>query len=489
MKKVINIFFISLLALTSCSEDLDINTDPNTPQEINKGLALSAAQGSIATVLGGELFNLGGMYAQFYTQAPSAGQYDAIDQYNLDTDYANRLWTELYAGALNDLEYVKDEATQDGDTGTFLIATCMKAYTMQYLVDIFGDVPYTEAFQGNDNISPAPTAGKEIYLDLLSKIDEAMASYEANPVNSTVGQQDLIYGANMDQWVQFANTLKLKMYLRMANTSEANSAAVTELLNEGNFISENASFTAFTDATSKRNPYYEVQIQQLGDVNDVASNSLLEFYSRNEDPRLQAVFKPNTDGEYIGIEQGIGILEEPYGGYQAQEFARPDIKPTTPVYLMSLPESSFLQAEAYARYGSSNLAEEKYNEGIARSFELFGLSSGEAMELTADGGVYDFNDSGSFDVQLKQIINQKWAALANVNNIEAWIETRRTGYPELTTDENPAYEDGRRIVSLASVLPGEQIPASIYYPDNEVQRNSNLTQKPNLLQEVWWNQN
>ncbi|WP_339812377.1 hypothetical protein [Zunongwangia profunda] len=66
MKKLVNLIFISLLALTSCSDDLDINTDPNTPQEINKGLALSAAQGSITTIMGGEFFNLGGMFGQNY---------------------------------------------------------------------------------------------------------------------------------------------------------------------------------------------------------------------------------------------------------------------------------------------------------------------------------------------------------------------------------------------------------------------------------------
>ncbi len=76
-------------------------------------------------------------------------------------------------------------------------------------------------------------------------------------------------------------------------------------------------------------------------------------------------------------------------------------------------------------------------------------------------------NSSTFEADLEQIIVQKWAALANINNIEAWIETKRTGYPILTTADDPLYEEGRRIVSLASVLPGDQIPFSIFYPDNE----------------------
>lgn len=303
MKKIFSLIFISSLFLTSCDEELDINTNPNTPEEINSGLALTAAQGSVATVLGGDFFNIGGMWAQFYAQSPGAGQYDEIDQYNINTDYANRSWSELYAGGLNDLQFVQNESSENGETGTYLIATVLKAYTFQYVVDIFGDVPYQEALLGSENIQPAPTAGSEIYTDLIATIDDAISQYEANPVPSEVGQQDIIYNADMDKWLEFANTLKLKMYLRMAYTSQANSAAVMTLMAEDNFLSTNATFNVYTDAVNKRNPWYDVQVDRLGDVNTVASNSLLEFYSRNGDPRLGEVFRTNDEGIYVGIDQ------------------------------------------------------------------------------------------------------------------------------------------------------------------------------------------
>lgn len=486
MKKLVNLIFMSLLVFTSCEDDLDINTNPNTPPGINKGLALSAAEGSLSTVVGGELFNLGGFFSQYYTQAPSASQYEALDQYNLNTDYANRLWTELYAGALNDLQFVLERSMEEGDTGTYLMATVLRAYTYQYLVDMFGAVPYTDALQGNENIAPAPTPGKEIYLDLIASINEALAQYEANPAESDVGAQDIFLGGDMENWVEFANTLKLRLYLRMAYTPEFDCAAVTALLNENNFLDQNVAFGAFSDATSKRNPYYEVQIERLGNVNAVASNSLFEFYDRNSDPRLTEVYTTNDEGEYVAIPQGSGLLAEPYGGTLANEYSRPDIEPTTPVYLMTVPESLFLQAEAVARCASGAGAENLYNQGIAASFELYGVEG--ADEFTAPGGVYEYDGSGSIEEDVEQIIVQKWASLANFNNIEAWIEARRTGYPLLTTEDEPEYEEGRRIVSLASVLAGNEVPLSLFYPDNEVQRNTNITQKPDLTEEVWWNQ-
>ena len=485
MKKIFSLIFISCLVFTSCEDELDINTNPNTPEEINNGLALTAAQGSIATVIGGDFFNLGGMYAQYYTQAPSAGQYEAIDQYNINTDYANRPWSELYAGGLNDLQFVQNRSMESGETGTYLIATVLKAYTFQYLVDIFGDVPYTEALLGSDNIQPAPTAGSEIYADLLVSIDNALNAYESDPVDSDVAFQDIIYQANMDKWIQFANTLKLKIYLRMAYTSQANPGAVNALLAEDNFITEDAKFTGYADAINKRNPFYDVQIDRLGDVNNVASNSLLEFFNRNDDPRVEAVYRANNEGSYIGIDQGEG-LDASLSGVLAAELSRPNVTAITPVYFMTVAESKFLQAEALLRYAGGAGAQDKYNEGVAESFAMYGLDG--AAALTDVGGDYEYVATGDVEADLEQIILQKWAALANVNNIEGWIETLRTGYPILTTADIPLYEEGRRLVSLGSVLPGDQIPMSIFYPDNEVQRNANLTQKSSLTEKVWWNQ-
>jgi hypothetical protein len=486
MKKIFSLIFISCFVLTSCEDELDINTNPNTPKEINSGLALTSAEGSVATVIGGDFFNLGGMLAQYYTQSPGAGQYQNIDQYNINTDFANRSWTELYAGGLNDLQFVQDLAIENEETGTYLIATVLKAYTFQYLVDVFGDVPYEEALLGNDNIQPSPTPGAEIYTDLIATVNDALAKYEANPVASDVGQQDLIYGANMAKWIQFANTLKLKMYIRMAYTSQADGPAVMALVSEDNFLTSDAKFSAYADALNKRNPFYDVQIDYLGDVNTVASNSLLEFYNRKNDPRIAEVYRVNNEDDFVGIDQGFG-LDASLGGTLGADYSRPKIEATTPVYFMTVAESNFLQAEALLRYAGGSGVETKYNEGVAESFMLYGVPE-DPNTFTGAGGEYEYSATGDVEADLEQIIVQKWAALANINNIEGWIETKRTGYPILTTLDIPPYQKGRRIVSFASVLPGDQIPFSIFYPDNEVTRNQNLIQKAGLTEKVWWNQ-
>lgn len=512
MKKIFKLLLIFSAGLfVSCETELDINTDPNSPTAINPGLALASAQASLITTTGGDLGNLGGFYAQYHTQAPSASQYEIIDQYNINTSYANRLWTELYAGCLNDLKYVIEESNLRGETGTALIGTAMNAYTYQLLVDLFGDVPYTEALQGAANLTPKTTPGNEIYADLLESLDNAVAAYDANPVASTVGSQDNLYSGDINQWKRFINTLKLKMYLRMAYTSSANPAAVNALLAEDNFITRDARFANFGTGLNQRSPFFEVQIEFLGDVNNIASNSLFQFYQTNNDPRIDFVYRknivaPGATPVHVALPQGAGADFTNL----ALNYSRPNVNPQTPVYLFTVAESNFLQAEALIRYAGGAGAKAKYDAGVIASFTTYQadffkrklpdnkydlepvMSTTDALNaantLIAAGGAYEYTPAGSVEQTVRQVIIQKWAALAYVNNIEAYIETTRTKFPEIVLETSVNYSIGNRIPSQISVLSGLNVPSILFYPDNEVDRNPNIVQHSSLTQKVWWDQ-
>lgn len=484
MKNIIKFLLLTIM-ITSCNEDLDINTDPNTPIGVDKSFVLTAAQASIATTMGGSLTNLGGFLAQYHTQAPSAAQYLDIDTYNMDADFANRLWTELYAGALNDLKYVKNTSMDEGDTGSYLIATVLEAYTFQVLTDLFGSVPYTEALLSSENISPAPDAGETIYPALIASIDTALANYDNSPVDSTVGNQDIIYNANMSDWIKFANTLKLKLYLRMSYTTLANATAVNALIAEDNFLTTDAQFSVYSSniEEDKNNPFYDVQIAHLGDVNNVASSSLLQFYIENNDPRIDAVYRKNASDAHASVDQGGRAA---YATDTAKEFSRPNVKTDTPVYFMTVSESNFLQAEALIRYASGAGADAKYNEGVLNSFLTYGLTTAQATALTGASGAYEFVPNANVETAIRQVMVQKWASLAYINSIEAFFELSRTKYPEIVSATSANYTVGNLIVSKNSVLPGSQTPTTLFYPDSEVERNTNLTQKASLTEKIWW---
>lgn len=480
MKKIFGIFTLVTL-LTSCN--LDINSDPLSPTDVDKSFVLTAAQGSLATALGGQLTNLGGFLAQYHTQAPSASQYLDIDTYNMNADFSNRLWGEIYAGCLNDLDYVIEKSDDEGDTGSKLIASLLKAYTFQVLTDLYGDIPYSEALQAPENISPIVDSGKDIYLGLISDVTSALESYNDNLGLSDVGSQDAIYGANMDDWVKFGNTLLLKLYMRVSYTDIANPTEVINLVNENNFIVEDAKFALYENAADKANPFYDVQLDHLGDVNNVASLSLLNFYDANADPRIAAVYRTNNDAIYRGVDQGD---RESYPSELAQAFSRPNITALTPVYLMTVAESYFLQAEALIRYNAGAGAKEKYDTGVISSFSTYGVSGVES--LIASGGAYEYVADSDIETAIKQVMIQKWASLAYTNTIEGFFESNRTQYPETVTIGNEDYASANLVVSVTSVLIGDATPNTILYPGDEVARNPNIVQKSSLTEKIWWDQ-
>ncbi|MGB0175887.1 MAG: SusD/RagB family nutrient-binding outer membrane lipoprotein, partial [Owenweeksia sp.] len=250
--RIIAIASVFVWSATSCEKYLDVNDDPNKTEFASLDVVLPAAQASTCIHVGGELYNLGGFWAQYHTQSPDAGQYEDIDSYNVSTDFFDRTWQELYAGALNDYKYIRNQA--DGDNNAYyLIATLMEAYTYQVLVDLYGDVPYSEALQGTDNLTPVYDDGPAIYSSLLENIDDAMGRYAADPNNGQApDDNDIIFGGNMSLWVQFGNTLKLKMLMRAYRVGAIfNQAEAVALANGGNLLSVTAQMTLFADVANK----------------------------------------------------------------------------------------------------------------------------------------------------------------------------------------------------------------------------------------------
>ena len=148
------------IVFTSCKKQLDINTDPNNPSldQLTSKLVFPAGVASSVGRIGGQLAMVGGMWAQYYTQSVVSNQFKNVDAYNLTKGFGTTNtgvdWVELYSGALNDLVFVQRKSLQESDWNYYLLSTVVKAYTLQVLVDIYDQVPYTEAFQGTANLQP-----------------------------------------------------------------------------------------------------------------------------------------------------------------------------------------------------------------------------------------------------------------------------------------------------------------------------------------------
>ena len=263
-KKMIGAVLICMFIIgAGCKKTFDINHDPNNPSlEVGTPkIVFPVAVMAVAAVEGGDLALVGGILGEYLTQAASAGQYKNIDQYDLKTTDLNAQYTTLYSYGLKNLQYVIDKAKEKGDWNFYLMGTVMKSYATGLLVDLYDKIPYSEALQGVNNLTPKFDDGYSIYQSLLAEIDTALnknfSAKSAIDLRATnEGNVDLVFGGDIEKWKQFANTLELKLYLRMINNKSAEARNGIEALYARNaaFLQEDAKVTGFKDAPSQSNP-------------------------------------------------------------------------------------------------------------------------------------------------------------------------------------------------------------------------------------------
>jgi len=302
--------------------------------------------------------------------------------------------------------------------------------------------------------------------------------------NSVPGKQDLVFGGNMDNWKSFANTLKLKMYLRMVNShNDVATAGITSLYSASpNFLSADASVTNFTDAPGLDNPFYEQNIRQLNtSTNLKASTTFVSWLEANSDPRIEY---------YFGSSSPASINQGDYTNNTATYQAAPVFfqSPTDPVEFISLPESFFLQAEADVRYFGGTNAKSLYDQGVLAAFAQVGM---DGSSFVAPGGAYEWGNEVEGGVTLgpiEQIIRQKWASCAyGCHAIESYFEKNRTGFPPTSpVYYGPGYVPGDLVIGKNSVLPAGQVPKRFVFPYDETSRNINAPAPVPITTPVWW---
>ncbi|HOZ79036.1 MAG TPA: SusD/RagB family nutrient-binding outer membrane lipoprotein [Ferruginibacter sp.] len=495
INKLLVFFLVSLIPFASCKKALDINKDPNNPslEQGSAKLVFPAAVASSAGRIGGSLAILGGIWSQYYTQNTTSNQYKTIDAFQLSKSDFGGEWTELYAGALNDLKYVMDDAKAKGNWNYYLMGAVIKAYTMQVIVDLYDQAPYSEAFQGSSNLQPKFDQGFDIYKGLLAEIDEALSKDFTLSSNVIAGNTDFIFPADddswtIDNWIRFANTLKLKMYLRMsiAKPTEAQ-AGIADMVSSGaEFLDTDAQMNVFIDQPDKSNPLYEYNFRKLNtDGNLRASVTFLSWLELNADPRLPFYFNFRTGSTtaYLGINQGDYLNANPVFGTAS----KPNISATDPVDFFSLAEVNFLEAEALLRYAGGAGAKEKYDAGVTASFARYGL---DASSFLAPTGAYAYPSAGTVEQQLEAIITQKWASMPGSHSLEAFFEKNRTGYPKTSTvySTDAAYIPGQFVYPFNGVTNG-QFAKRLVFPDAERSKNSSTPAEVPLTTPVWWDAN
>ncbi|QQS50546.1 MAG: SusD/RagB family nutrient-binding outer membrane lipoprotein [Bacteroidota bacterium] len=490
MKKInrILIVFLAVLTLAGCSKDwLDVNTDPNNPASASAELTLPAAEIGIAAHVGGYYNLIGGFWSQYWSQSNAANQYKYLDQYQIQSGDFNDIWNQMYSDPLMDLQFVKKEALEKENWTYYLMATVLEAYAYQVMVDLYNDVPFFEAFRGESelNFSPKYDNGKVIYDTLIARIDNALAKGSTELTAAQI-KGDFLFAADYDTWVEFANTLKLKMFMRQMYSHPAEAQAGVAALYAANasFLTQDAGIDIYINEEKKDNPLYASNVRKLNvGTNLRVSTTIFRYFEANSDPRLNYIVSSGT-------------LPMPQGGFNipSAELDPPAVAvfaqaPTDPVYFISEVESYLLQAEAIARGWGTGDAKALYDAAVSEAFARYGE---DASSFIGTGGVYEYPNSATFEVNQEAIIMAKWAAMAGNQSIEAFFESNRTGYPRksavapwLNGTYNVAYQGGQISYSLEGVT-GGLFPKRLLYPQDEVNLNTNFPGQTSVTDKVWW---
>lgn len=472
-----------MLLSFGCKKNLDVNVDPNNPliENATPEVLFPSAVMSTAGTVGGQLTVLGGIWSQYFTQANASNQYKTIDSYNLTRNDLNIGYTELFSGALNDYQLTISKAAERGDWRYNLMATAMKAYTYQILVDLYDKVPYSEAFQGAANLQPKFDDGDVIYTGLLAELDAALAKdYTSVALSATQKKTDFLFAGDMAQWTKFANTLKLKMYLRMINAKPAAAqAGINKLYADGaQFLTTNAGIATWDGTPDNSNPFYENNVRRLNTVTNLrASATLTSYLTSHNDPRVNTYFGATP----VAMNQGD------YAATAAQQptYASSSVfvqSATDPVWFITAAESYFMQAEALERYSGGAGAAAAYNNGLTAAFAQTGKPLTAALLTT-----YAYPVTGTLENKVEAIITQKWASFPGSHDLEAFFEQERTGYPRNSAvySTDPDYIPGQWVYAKNGVTAG-LFPKRLVYPAAARDRNKNTPAEVPITTKVWW---
>ena len=449
MKKLL-IIPVLLLVLASCNKDLsNLNIDTKHASSAPSYSLFSNGQRNLVDLLATPNVNIN--IFQLITQQWTEVTYVDESNYDLGTrNISNNWWRGLYKNVLINFEAArtlipKDVADADQQKNELAMLDVMEVYTWSVLVNTYGNIPYTEALDPS-NLFPKYDDAKTVYYDLLTRLDADIAALNPS-VSGFSSDADLIYGGDVTKWKKFANSLKLRMGMIIADFDAAKAKSIVEAAAPNVFSSngDNAVFTYFA-STPNVNPVW-TNLVQSGRNDYVPAKTIINIMNDNNDPRRPSYFT-TVGGVYVGGTVGIGNSFSSYS-HPSALVEQPDF----PYILLSYSEVEFALAEAVERgFSVGGTAATHYTNGVQASLDFWGVSAGDAATYLAQPSVAYATAAGTY----KQKIGiQKYLALY-MDGFDAWTEQRRLDYPAL----------------VAPPTAQSAFPVRFTYPVNEQNLNS-----------------
>ncbi len=484
---------ITVVLLTSCEDFFDINVDPNNPTQVTPNLLLVNSEAAIAGAVGmGSGINMQTSVFMHHAVRRGAG-----DQYvTQGNDFAvGTCWQAFYDIAIPDLKVIIDQETVNGNMVYVGIAKILTAYSYSVIVDLWGDVPFSQATQFNDYRFPEYDADEEIYPQLLQLIDEGIADLQDEEAENEFvpAGDDLIYGGDTDLWIKFANTLKFKMLYQLQDVSVISDrdTQITSLVSNPdtliNDMSEDFEFWygasgptpenrhgMFVSEYTQGNPifyvspwlYETMKGQNTGIFTGIEDPRIPYYWNRQLQPgeAPENPFEYLTDDGFLTIHFGsihpnqasgqqssqtvFGLY--PCGGFydddSGTKVTASNGNGVAPERMLPYFKVLYMRAELALAGITSEDDRQLLSDAIQASYDkvnqMVGINGQASVPeidqadidsyITSVLGVYD---AGSAEEKLEIILTQKWIASLG-NSIDAYTDYRREGYPVLFDPNN-----------------------------------------------------
>jgi len=430
MKKIL-LALIAVLFIGACKKDVTtVNVDPKRPLSVSSASLFTNAQRRFVNTVTSSNVNLN--IFRLIEQQWQETTYIDESQYDLQTrTIPDNLWNAFYRDVLKNFKESRTIAATEGKSAVDLknqlaITDIMEVYSWYYILTTFGDIPYSEALN-IDNAFPKYDDGLTAFKDLLKRLDADIAAL--NPASASLGSADAIYNGDPQSWKKFANSLKLKVAITIADADNASAKTAVETAvasgvfaySVGGANVDNARYP-YTTITPNTNPIW-VDLVQSGRLDFVANNTITTQMNTLNDPRRPFFFTLDADGVYSGGNPGES---SPYANFSAP--AVPITKPDFPGSLIDVAEVQFLLAEAAERgYSVGGTAGVFYTNAVTASILDWGGTLASATIYLAQPSVAYATATGTWK---QKIGTQKWLALYN-RGLDAWVENRRLDYPQL----------------------------------------------------------
>ncbi len=461
-----------IMTATGCKKDFfDINQNPNQPVETNitPDLAIAAQLTASAGRNAGSYAFLN-RWLGYWSASGSYSRSTVEMSYNITNSSFNGIWNGVYY-TCNQYKSMEKKAAELDWKFYQGISKIMQAHEIAILVDMYGNIPYSEAWDLSAYIRPKYDNGEDVYKAIFAEVDAGIALIKAAAQDPQIGTVDIMFKGNKTNWLKFANTLKLRLLIHCSATTTFNVASeISKITTEGSgFLGSGLSASVQPKyAADQGNPFYRTHLfAQNGNEADQYNRAnlfVLDLMKSLLDDRHKRFYREaaNVPGQFRGTTYG----QNPDDDLNSSRTSGPGfgLMPTveSPMWVMTGVEAMFLQTEAMIRGWLPGDAKTMFTNAVRESFVTLGVpdaSNAATLYLEATNVRVAWPDAGTTDQKIAVMAWQKYFALNGIQPNETWVDIRR-----LKVVAPP--------LSVAPERGSNPIPVRLLYPQAEYNFNS-----------------